>query len=109
VDGGNVRIDAETLAASGENYTNRPKVPITQMNHPTAIGIELLYSLGYNGRFLRYQFTYKRKWRKDGGSHFQRFPSGIKPKSDIFISEEFVFQSITWVVYFKIMTDRGMF
>jgi hypothetical protein len=53
VDGGNVRIDAETLAASGENYSSRPKVPITQMNHPTAIGIELLYSLDYNGRFLQ--------------------------------------------------------
>ena len=42
-----VRIDAETIAASSENYPNRPKVPITLMNHPTAIGIEVLYSLEY--------------------------------------------------------------
>lgn len=40
-----VRICDETLAASSENYQNRPKVPITNMNHETAIGIQLLYSL----------------------------------------------------------------
>ncbi len=39
-----VRISDETLAASSENYPNRPKVPITHMNHDTAIGIQILYS-----------------------------------------------------------------
>lgn len=39
-----VRICDETLAASSENYPNRPKVPITHMNHDTAIGIQILYS-----------------------------------------------------------------
>ena len=39
-----VRISDEVLAASSENYPNRPKVPITNMNHETAIGIEILYS-----------------------------------------------------------------
>ena len=38
-----VRICDETLAASSENYPNRPKVPITHMNHDTAIGIQILY------------------------------------------------------------------
>ena len=42
-----VRIDAETIAASSESHPNRPNVPIIQMNHPTAIGIEVLYSLEY--------------------------------------------------------------
>ncbi|MBW6479480.1 MAG: hypothetical protein K0B37_08640 [Bacteroidales bacterium] len=39
-----VRICDETLAASSANYPNRPKVPITKMNHETAIGIQILYS-----------------------------------------------------------------
>jgi len=39
-----VRISDETLAASSENYPNRPKVPITHMNHDTAIGIQILYN-----------------------------------------------------------------
>ena len=38
-----VRICDETLAASNQNYPNRPKVPITNMNHETAIGIQILY------------------------------------------------------------------
>ena len=42
-----VRICDKTLAASSENYPNRPKVPITNMNHETAIGVQLLYSLSY--------------------------------------------------------------
>ena len=42
-----VRICDETLAASSENYPNRPKVPITNMNHDTAIGIQILYSPTY--------------------------------------------------------------
>jgi hypothetical protein len=40
-----IRICDETLAASSENYPNRPKVPITNMNHETAIGVQILYSL----------------------------------------------------------------
>jgi hypothetical protein len=43
-----VRICDETLAASSENYPNRPKVPITNMNHETAIGIQILYGTKYN-------------------------------------------------------------
>jgi len=39
-----VRICDETLSASSENYPKRPKVPITHMNHETAIGIKILYS-----------------------------------------------------------------
>jgi len=42
-----VRICDETLAASSENYPNRPKVPITHMNHDTAIGIQILYDTTY--------------------------------------------------------------
>lgn len=42
-----VRICDETLAASSENYPNRPKVPITNMNHETAIGIQIIYSTEY--------------------------------------------------------------
>ena len=42
-----VRICDKTLAASSENYPNRPKVPITNMNHESAIGVQILYSLSY--------------------------------------------------------------
>jgi len=42
-----VRICEDTLAASSENYPNRPKVPITKMNHETAIGIQIIYSTEY--------------------------------------------------------------
>lgn len=38
-----VRIGDESLSASSENYPKRPKVPITHMNHETAIGIQILY------------------------------------------------------------------
>lgn len=40
-----VRIDAYAIAASSENHSKRPKVPVNQMHHPTATGIELLYDL----------------------------------------------------------------
>lgn len=43
-----VRVSDESLSASSENYPNRPKVPITHMNHDTAIGIQILYSTDYN-------------------------------------------------------------
>jgi|AntRauTorcE11898_2_1112593.scaffolds.fasta_scaffold03083_10 hypothetical protein len=42
-----VRVCDETLAASSENYPNRSKVPITNMNHETAIGIQIIYSTEY--------------------------------------------------------------
>ena len=42
-----VRISDETLAASSENYPKRPKVPITHMNHDSAIGIQILYDTTY--------------------------------------------------------------
>ena len=42
-----VRICDETLAASSENFPNRPKVPITNMNHETAIGIQIIYNMDY--------------------------------------------------------------
>jgi len=42
-----VRICDETLAASSENYPKRPKVPITKVDHETAIGIQIIYSTYY--------------------------------------------------------------
>jgi hypothetical protein len=42
-----INISNEALAASSENYPNRPKVPITYMNHETAVGIKILYSSSY--------------------------------------------------------------
>jgi len=42
-----VRICDETLAASSENYPNRPKILITHMKHDTAIGIQILYDTTY--------------------------------------------------------------
>jgi hypothetical protein len=43
-----INISDESLAASSENYPNRPKVPITQVDHKSAIGIQILYNLSYN-------------------------------------------------------------
>lgn len=42
-----VRIDGDMVSASSENFPNRPKVPLVQTNHATAIGIELLYNADY--------------------------------------------------------------
>jgi hypothetical protein len=42
-----IRVCDETLAASSENYPNRLKVPITHMNHPAAIGIQIIYHINY--------------------------------------------------------------
>jgi hypothetical protein len=42
-----IRISEDSLSASSENYPNRPKVPITHMNHDTAVGIQILYSTDY--------------------------------------------------------------
>ena len=42
-----VRISDTSLSASSENYPNRPKVPITHLNHDTAIGIQILYNTDY--------------------------------------------------------------
>lgn len=39
-----INISDESLAASGENYPKRPKVPVTLINHETAIGVQILYS-----------------------------------------------------------------
>jgi hypothetical protein len=42
-----VRITGETLTASNQIKGTRIKEPITTMNHPTAIGIEIIYHLDY--------------------------------------------------------------
>ncbi len=42
-----IRICDETLSASSENYLKRPKVPITNMNHETAVGVQILYNTTY--------------------------------------------------------------
>lgn len=39
-----VGICDETLVASKKNCSNRPKVPITNMSHGTAAGIQIIYS-----------------------------------------------------------------
>ena len=35
-----INISDDSLAASSENYPNRPKVPVTHMNHVTANGVQ---------------------------------------------------------------------
>ena len=35
------------MAASSENYHNRPKVPITTINHETTFDIQIIYSTEY--------------------------------------------------------------
>ncbi|WP_373521664.1 hypothetical protein [Aquiflexum sp.] len=75
-----VRIDTETIAASSENYPNRPKVPITLMNHPTAIGIEVLYSLEYKTvDFYDINSPVKGNGGKMADSILKDFPPGWSP------------------------------
>jgi hypothetical protein len=75
-----VRIDAETIAASSENYPNRPKVPITLMNHPTAIGIEVLYSLEYKTvDFYDINSPIKGNGGKMADTILKDFPKGWRP------------------------------
>jgi hypothetical protein len=40
-----IRICDQYLAASSEKHTNKPKVPITNDEHESAIGIEIIYDL----------------------------------------------------------------
>jgi hypothetical protein len=40
-----IRICDQYLAASSECHTNKPKVPITDDGHESAIGIEIIYDL----------------------------------------------------------------
>jgi hypothetical protein len=40
-----VRICSLTLTASSENFQKKPKVPVVDMYHETAIGIEILYDV----------------------------------------------------------------
>jgi hypothetical protein len=42
-----INVTEDSLAASSENYPKRPKVPITNMNHETAIGVKILYNVSY--------------------------------------------------------------
>ena len=42
-----VRITGETITASNQIKGTRIKEPITDMDHPTAIGIEIMYHLNY--------------------------------------------------------------
>ena len=42
-----VRMCDETLSASSHNYPKRPKIPITQIDHETATGIQIIYSVEY--------------------------------------------------------------
>ncbi len=39
-----ISISDEYLAASSENYPNRPKVPNTKVGHKTAIAVQILYN-----------------------------------------------------------------
>ena len=39
-----ISISDDYLAASSENYPNRPKVPNTKAGHETAIGVQILYN-----------------------------------------------------------------
>jgi len=75
-----VRICDETLSASSENYPNRPKVPITNMNHETAIGIQILYSTNYKSiNFFDINSPIKGKGSKMVDALFKDFPKDWQP------------------------------
>ena len=75
-----VRICDETLSASSENYPNRPKVPITHMNHDTAIGIQVLYSPVYKTiDFYDINSPIKGNGSKMADAILQDFPKDWQP------------------------------
>ena len=75
-----IRICDETLAASSENYPNRPKVPITHMNHDTAIGIQILYSPTYKTvDFFDINSPIKGNGSKMADAILQDFPKDWQP------------------------------
>ena len=75
-----VRICDKTLAASSENYPNRPKVPITHMNHDTAIGIQILYDTKYKAfDFFDINSPIKGNGSKMVDAVFKDFPKDWQP------------------------------
>lgn len=75
-----VRICDKKLEASSENYPKRPKVPITQMRHKTAIGIQILYNPDY--RYIDF-FDINSPIKGNGGKMvdavFKDFPDDWQP------------------------------
>jgi len=55
-----INISDEALAASSENYPKRPKVPITRMNHETAIGVQILYSVSH--KYINFLLRLSSNW-----------------------------------------------
>jgi hypothetical protein len=75
-----VFICDETLAASSESYPNRPKVPITYMNHETAIGVQILYSLSHKYiNFFDINSPIKGKGSKMVDAILKDFPKDWQP------------------------------
>ncbi len=75
-----VRICDETLAASSENYPKRPKMPITHVNHDTAIGIQILYDTTYKSiDFFDINSTIKGNGSKMVAAVLKDFPNDWQP------------------------------
>lgn len=75
-----IRISDESLSASSENYPNRPKVPVTHMNHDTAIGIQILYSTDYKTiDFFDINSPVKGKGNKMVDAILKDFPKDWQP------------------------------
>lgn len=85
-----VRICDETLAASSENYPKRPKIPITLVNHETAIGIQILYSTKYRYvDFFDINSPIKGNGSKMTDAILQDFPKDWQPTVTMDWSEGF--------------------
>lgn len=75
-----IRVCDEMLAASIENYPKRPKVPVTQMNHPSATGIELFYDTDYGTvDFNDINSPFKGNGGKMVDAVLRDFPKGWQP------------------------------
>jgi hypothetical protein len=85
-----VRICDETLAASSENYPKRPKIPITLVNHETAIGIQILYNTKYRYvDFFDINSPIKGNGSKMTDAILQDFPKDWQPTVTMDWSEGF--------------------
>jgi hypothetical protein len=75
-----VKISGEALSASSECYPNRPKVPVTKVDHKTAIGIEILYSESYQHiNFFGINSPIKGKGTEMVEAVFKDFPDNWQP------------------------------
>ncbi len=75
-----IRITDDTLAASSENRPKSPKIPVTDVGHTTAIGIQILYNKKYKSvDFFDINSPVKGKGSQMAGAILDSLPKTWRP------------------------------